>query len=53
MSDDLKIVRRNMQERLRESGVSKRAAEQMAEQSVRRVAERKNRDQLDGRKPRG
>jgi hypothetical protein len=50
---DLADVRKNMRDRMRSSGIDKRTAERLAEGSVRRIAERKNRDQLNGReKPR-
>ena len=39
---DLADVRRNLQERMRSSGMDSQVAARMAEDSVRRVAEKKN-----------
>jgi hypothetical protein len=40
---DLRDVRRSLEERLRSSGTEPTAARRMAEESVRRVADRKDR----------
>jgi hypothetical protein len=50
VSDDLKTARAALRERMRESGVDRRRAEQLAEASVRRVADRKDRDTLTRKK---
>lgn len=42
MSDDLKIVRERMTDRMRGSGIDKRTAEGLAEGTVRRTAEENN-----------
>ena len=50
--NDLAEVRKSLVERGRSSGVEKRQAERLAEDSVRRVADRKDRGEGQREKPR-
>jgi hypothetical protein len=50
MPDDIQIVRRKQREKLRSMGIGQSKARQMAEDTVRRVDERRERSERNGSK---